>query len=54
MGKDVGLKRIKKAILDIKRTGGRKSLDYKMMLAVLKDFMWQSGVDNPEEEIQSW
>ena len=54
MGQDVGLKNIKKAILDIKRAGVSKGLDCKLMLAVLKDLMWELGVDNPEEEIQSW
>jgi len=43
-----------KAILDVKRTGESKGLDCKMMLAVLKDLMWEMGVENPEEEIQSW
>jgi len=48
MGEDVGLKRIKKVILDTKRTGERKGLDCKMMLTVLEDMMWELGVDNPE------
>mmetsp|Transcript_17726 Transcript_17726/g.25889 ORF Transcript_17726/g.25889 Transcript_17726/m.25889 type:complete len:99 (+) Transcript_17726:259-555(+) len=53
MGAEVRLKWIKKAILDIMRIGS-KDMDCDMMLAVLKDLLWELGFDNPEEEVQSW